>query len=293
MLRVIESRLRHGADLRPPSALRLIAQSQSTTPGRTGAARSFALMRAHFPYAPAAPELTLPARRAARRSAGTPPKHFVDPLLVALCGAGFGITLGLALAALLLLSLTASGILHTIQSLAACAGTYLVLVEFLLISRAPFIERAIGQDSPHRRPQAHRPLGPVAHRRPHRPRRPCLCLGEQLDQRRMGIHPVGSVALPRARRHGLLPRPRPHLVEADPGPPRAPEVVDDPPLRIPRDRPRLRPSDLLRRPLPLRIRTDLVGRPLLRGRTRSPHLAHHRPDPFLDRPRLPRRGRRP
>lgn len=147
MLRVVESTLRHGAELRRSSALRLIARSQSTTPGRTGAARTFALMTAHLPYAPAARELRRPARRAARRSAAAPPKRFVDPLLVALCGAGFGITLGLALAALLPLTLTASGILYAIQSLAACAGAYLVLVEFLLISRAPFIERAIGQDS--------------------------------------------------------------------------------------------------------------------------------------------------
>lgn len=159
MLRVVESRLRHGAELRRSSALRLIARSQSTTPGRTGAARTFALMTAHLPYAPAARELRRPARRAARRSAAAPPKRFVDPLLVALCGAGFGITLGLALAALLPLTLTASGILYAIQSLAACAGAYLVLVEFLLISRAPFIERAIGQDS---LVAAHKLIGPWA-----------------------------------------------------------------------------------------------------------------------------------
>lgn len=45
-------------------------------------------MTAPLPYSPALPDLARTAGRAARRSAGAPPKRFVDPLLVALCGAG-------------------------------------------------------------------------------------------------------------------------------------------------------------------------------------------------------------
>lgn len=116
-------------------------------------------MTAPLPYSPALPDLARTAGRAARRSAGAPPKRFVDPLLVALCGAGIGITLGLTLMALSPLTFTAAGVLSAVSSLAAGAGTYLVLVEFLLISRAPFIERAIGQD---RLVAAHKLLGPWA-----------------------------------------------------------------------------------------------------------------------------------
>ena len=136
-----------------------IGASQASIRTRTGPLPSVAGMTSILEGARSAPSAVSRRRAHADRAQAGPAADVVEPALVLVLGLGLGITLGLALSALLPITLSAAGILSAIQSLAACAGTYLVLVEFLLISRAPFIERAIGQDS---LVAAHKRIGPWA-----------------------------------------------------------------------------------------------------------------------------------
>lgn len=100
--------------------------------------------------------MTPPQRRSTRVPVS---RDVVDPALVIALGIGLGITLGLTIISVLPVTASAPSILYAIQALCATAGTYLILVEFLLIARLPIIERAIGQDA---LVVAHKTIGPWA-----------------------------------------------------------------------------------------------------------------------------------
>ena len=89
---------------------------------------------------------------------GKSPWLWVGDVGTVLAGLGFGATIGLALTAETHSELVATGgIAIFAGNLTALAGTYLVLVMVLLVSRIPVIERAIGQD---RLVRWHRRLSP-------------------------------------------------------------------------------------------------------------------------------------
>lgn len=75
---------------------------------------------------------------------------------VIISGVG-GLAVGLAVQEILPLDFTAIGITYALSVLAAVVGTYMVLVELLLIARVPALERALGQD---RLVTWHKILGP-------------------------------------------------------------------------------------------------------------------------------------
>lgn len=73
-------------------------------------------------------------------------RDFVPDLLVGLAGIGFGITVGLALTAQSVGSLSApGGLASALGRFAGLTGTYLMLILVLLIGRLPILERVVGQ----------------------------------------------------------------------------------------------------------------------------------------------------
>ena len=87
-----------------------------------------------------------------RALASTPRSPAPQPLLVdlavALVAVGFGLSVGIALTATSHQQLAArGGVALFLGNLTGLAGTYLALVMVLLISRIPFVERVLGQDT--------------------------------------------------------------------------------------------------------------------------------------------------